>query len=204
MVLSLLVWIALVWFSGAMPWQVEEFVVRVGVTCTVAAAVALYMGLVWVPRLLGLLVPLARVVAVACAVLAGVVGVVAIWFEPMQEPVTARAIGVLTVVAVGGLFAAYAWAGLALVRAKLGADSSIAASRVRVALTCPRCGGACEVESGRPGRCGSCQLRVRVEVDEPRCVCGYLLYQLEASACPECGRAVPESERWAAARPDRK
>jgi rRNA maturation protein Nop10 len=35
-----------------------------------------------------------------------------------------------------------------------------------------------------------------VEVEEPRCACGYLLYQLAGDTCPECGRAVAAEDRW--------
>ena len=47
-------------------------------------------------------------------------------------------------------------------------------------------------------KCGSCGLRIRITVEEPRCSCGYLLYRLEGDTCPECGREIPEQDRWAA------
>ncbi|MFG0251941.1 MAG: hypothetical protein ACF8NJ_03610, partial [Phycisphaerales bacterium JB038] len=45
--------------------------------------------------------------------------------------------------------------------------------------------------------CQSCGLRIYLEVEEPRCACGYLLYQLQGDRCPECGRLIPWKDRWA-------
>ena len=39
-------------------------------------------------------------------------------------------------------------------------------------------------------RCRECGLALTIEVEEPRCVCGYLLYNLAGTSCPECGREV--------------
>ncbi len=33
-------------------------------------------------------------------------------------------------------------------------------------------------------------------VQEPRCPCGYLLYRLEGTSCPECGRTIDDQDRW--------
>ena len=61
--------------------------------------------------------------------------------------------------------------------------------RVRIDLGCPKCG---ERQTHRPGfaRCSGCGAGLFIEVEEPRCECGYLLYQLTGNTCPECGRAV--------------
>lgn len=74
------------------------------------------------------------------------------------------------------------------------------ARRVRTRVVCPRCESEVEVASNRQTRCPACRLRFRLVVEEPRCVCGYVLYRLEGDTCPECGRRVPEEDRWAAAR----
>jgi len=71
--------------------------------------------------------------------------------------------------------------------------------RLSMQATCPRCGlaQALAVDGGAEGsRCGRCRLRILVEIDEPRCACGYVLYKLSGDACPECGRPVPEEDRW--------
>lgn len=71
--------------------------------------------------------------------------------------------------------------------------------RLSMQATCPRCGlaQALAVGGGAEGsRCGRCRLRILVEIDEPRCACGYVLYKLAGDSCPECGRKVPEEDRW--------
>ena len=61
--------------------------------------------------------------------------------------------------------------------------------RVRIDLGCPKCGTR---QTHKPGfaRCSGCGASLFIEVEEPRCECGYLLYKLTGDACPECGRAV--------------
>ena len=62
--------------------------------------------------------------------------------------------------------------------------------RLSVHLDCPRCGLRQRVAGG-PSRCRGCRAGLLLEVEEPRCVCGYLLYRLEGRSCPECGEPVP-------------
>lgn len=62
-------------------------------------------------------------------------------------------------------------------------------------MTCPSCGERQEFRYG-PVRCAHCQRHILIEIEEPRCECGYLLYQLTSAVCPECGRPVPRELRW--------
>jgi hypothetical protein len=39
-----------------------------------------------------------------------------------------------------------------------------------------------------------------VVIEEPRCVCGYVLFRMSQETCPECGREVPEADRYTDAR----
>ncbi len=70
------------------------------------------------------------------------------------------------------------------------------AGQLRLALACPLCGERQEVPTGTP-RCRRCRARLTVEVEEPRCDCGYPLYRLRGERCPECGREIPPDRRWA-------
>jgi rRNA maturation protein Nop10 len=59
-----------------------------------------------------------------------------------------------------------------------------------VTLLCPRCGKKQQVPVGQ-SECSGCRLRIRVQIEEPRCAqCGYLLYGLTSDRCPECGTAI--------------
>lgn len=70
--------------------------------------------------------------------------------------------------------------------------------RLQIPITCPRCGLAQSLAAGggETSRCERCRLRIAIEIDEPRCSCGYALYRLTGTTCPECGREVPEADRW--------
>ena len=67
--------------------------------------------------------------------------------------------------------------------------------RVSIPVDCPRCGQGCELHVGH-STCPQCKLCFRLKLDEPRCRCGYLLYRVEAEACPECGRSIADHLRW--------
>lgn len=60
--------------------------------------------------------------------------------------------------------------------------------KLRLTMTCPEC-DQWQIHRPGPARCGDCGLRYIVEIKEPRCDCGYLLYQLQSNTCPECGKA---------------
>lgn len=66
---------------------------------------------------------------------------------------------------------------------------SMAPSKVTVQIICPRCRGSNLIHAGTD-RCPGCGLSISLQVEEPRCECGYLLYQLHQGRCPECGRPV--------------
>jgi len=56
-----------------------------------------------------------------------------------------------------------------------------------VSLTCPRCKTQHELPLGA-SECPECELEFLIEVNEKRCACGYPLYGLPTSVCPECGK----------------
>ena len=64
------------------------------------------------------------------------------------------------------------------------------ASVFQLELTCPRCEAELTLPSGI-ARCSQYRFALLIEVEELRCECGYLLFRLETSRCPECGRGVP-------------
>jgi hypothetical protein len=62
-------------------------------------------------------------------------------------------------------------------------------STMRMEIHCPRCGIDLEVMQG-PARCDACGLTMMIEIEEPRCECGYLSFALTTDTCPECGRSI--------------
>jgi hypothetical protein len=61
--------------------------------------------------------------------------------------------------------------------------------RAVLALACPHCGARQRLATGSH-RCRRCRRFLVIELEEPRCACGYLLYRLAGATCPECGRAI--------------
>jgi hypothetical protein len=70
--------------------------------------------------------------------------------------------------------------------------------RRELELLCPACGRPQLLKAGLD-HCRSCGVAIQMEIEEPRCECGYLLYRLQGETCPECGRLIPEIDRRAAA-----
>lgn len=68
-------------------------------------------------------------------------------------------------------------------------------SRISLRMTCPNCNEEQTLSTGL-SHCKSCKYTVLIEVDEPRCECGYLVYKLQSDTCPECGRIIEQSQRW--------
>jgi hypothetical protein len=68
----------------------------------------------------------------------------------------------------------------------------------KFAASCPRCGLSQQFAIGS-GACSGCGLTVRIELEEPRCACGYLLFRLKDGRCPECGRPIAQSASTAQA-----
>lgn len=75
-------------------------------------------------------------------------------------------------------------------------DRRMGDRHVGVRLRCPRCAAPAEIAANTAAACPSCKLLLRVQFEEPRCACGFLIYRLEGANCPECGRAVPDGLRW--------
>jgi hypothetical protein len=68
---------------------------------------------------------------------------------------------------------------------------------VDVSLRCPVCANDLQIKSNTDGCCSYCNLKIRVDAEELYCGCGYLLYKLQGTVCPECGKEIKAGERWA-------
>ena len=86
------------------------------------------------------------------------------------------------------------WAALVrtMVRSARKRESESIPQRFSLHLTCPKCSH----EQTLPGgltRCQACRFAMLIEVEEPRCECGYLLFKLQGDVCPECGRQITDA-----------
>jgi len=77
-----------------------------------------------------------------------------------------------------------------------GRNEEASINRAALAIACPRCA---RIQRMRcpGGSCEECGLVIRVDVDEPRCACGYLLFGIASDVCPECGRDI-RGKSWPA------
>ncbi len=195
--LALLIWLAVVWLEpwrwrGSTDW--EELFLKPGATFTIVAVWAAHLGLLALPRLDR--TP-ARITRRATVVLAGLLagGLVLVFCFEVFEDWSGRLIGVLSILTACGTAVTPTLALIEFVARR--SSSETLPSKVTVNLPCPRCRATQELRAG-PGKCQACGLRIVLEVEEPRCSCGYLLYQLKADRCPECGRQIAPDDRWGA------
>jgi len=193
--LALLIWLAVVWLEpwrwrGSTDW--EELFLKPGATFTIVAVWAAHLGLLALPRLDR---TQGRITRRATVVLAGLLagGLVLVFCFEVFEDWSGRLIGVLSILTACGTAVTPTLALIEFVARR--SSSETLPSKVTVNLTCPRCRATQELRAG-PGKCQACGLRIELEVEEPRCSCGYLLYQLKADRCPECGRQIPPDDRW--------
>jgi hypothetical protein len=201
-------WVLLIWMSVAIPWQYEEVMARVAGAFSVPAAAIVFVGMTVFPRARGGWVLASRRATASLVVFWAAFGEFALAMPGLAEAVVdmlfggqwfGRCVGASAVIIAAGTVAQPVL--IRLGRSTEGAESAIRGRRTPVSCRCPRCDAACTVDANVDASCASCGLRIRVELEEPRCACGYLLFGLESPGCPECGAPVPESARWRPARP---
>lgn len=201
---ALPIWIFIVWFESNLDGDVVEQLAKTAGSLTTISVVIAQCGLLLLPRLDG---PLAGFVRKATIIVSIALACTLIfmywWFEwidnYIDDELIARGMGVMGILtACGTVITPIVWKVQAVHR--VGSVDSIP-SRLRIDIKCPRCKTQQQLRTG-PAKCAKCGLRITVQVEEPRCACGYQLYRLESERCPECGRDVPEADRWAAGQTD--
>ncbi len=204
-VAALLVWLTLIWFHNSLGWTVERVILQIAGMFTIGALLAAQSGLLALPRFDHLRDNVVRRWTIGVSGLLATYAVILIWWYDQIERVIdgyilGRALGVLSIIAAcGTVVTPILWKVQSVKRG--GAGESVPLN-VEIRIVCPRC----HHEQGlKPGKraCAKCSLRISIELEEPRCACGYLLHRLENDRCPECGRAVEQRDRWAATGPSR-
>jgi hypothetical protein len=177
-------------------------VARFGGTFTVPAAVAAHWGLVSLARFGAPWPRLVQRATLGVTALLGAFILVLVWWgEAMMRARLLgdddiwRILGVLGILSACGTVVTPILYKMQSLRG--GPSGESVPLRLRLRLVCPRCAASIELPGG-PAKCTACGLHIAIQVEEPRCACGYLLHRLEGDRCPECGRAIPESDRWAA------
>ena len=192
---ALLHWSFMIWFE---PWRwsgwsgLDDLLWKVGATLTIIAIWCPHFGLLSLLRLdRGTFRWVRTVIHVITGLLAAVVMIV-FWTEEFGEWI-GKMIAVLAMLGGCGTLVTPI---LGIVERSSRTDSAESIQRkVMIDLTCPRCGFAQNMKAGS-AKCTGCGLRISIDVEEPRCACGYLLFQLTGDACPECGKPIEPEDRW--------
>ena len=201
-------WIGMIWLAPAVSLRQEILFARVAGGFCVPAAAIVFVGMTMFPRARGTGVLVARWSTASLVVFWACFGEFAIVLPQVAEDIVqlivgerwfARSVGASAVLVAAGTVAQPVL--IRLGRSTEGAEGAIRGRRTPVTCRCPRCAAECVLDANVDAACAACGLRIRVELEEPRCTCGYLLFGLESSGCPECGAPVPESARWRPSRP---
>lgn len=192
---ALCLWVFMVW---AEPWRwtgwgnIDEMFWKIGTTFTILAIWAPHFGLLGLLRLDRKAFRGVRIFTWVMAAGTSLVFMIAFWMEEFDDVVT-RLIAVLSMLGACGTLVTPI---LAFIENTSRKDSAETIDRkVQVQLSCPRCGTNQSIRAGRD-QCTQCGLRICIDVEEPRCECGYLLYKLTGENCPECGAAINSASRW--------
>lgn len=196
--------IGAIWVGDAIGWRNMEVPMRTIGAFGVAAGWCTWGGAVLFARSGGTLTAVVRwgtfgvvTFGTCCALFGLAVPDVAEWIvnEVLGEQLVARVLAASVVVALGGSIAQPVL--IRLFSAEQDASTGRMGDRhVGVHVRCPRCAAESEIAANTAAACPSCRLLLRVQFEEPRCACGFLIYRLEGANCPECGRAVPDELRW--------
>ncbi|MHC4946720.1 MAG: hypothetical protein ACYTG1_00450 [Planctomycetota bacterium] len=200
-VVSLVGWMHLTWRAGAMGPIDAVDAARVLVTTTLVGGGLAVFGLLATGPTRRPLHEAVRGVVIGAGLLASAALVLLLWSRLAERallPVGLTLAGATALAVLAGV------ADLALGRLDVARRRRIGDSvprQVTVELACPECGEERTAPSGL-SRCPECGTALLIEVEEPRCECGYLLYRLAGETCPECGRPVDPTRRWASERHD--
>lgn len=196
---SMAIFTTLVVFESRIHWETQELVSKIGVVfiiATIAIGHRMLVAPLLTHRRDAPLVRILKRTSLIATPITGVVLVVALYSSDwvVREEVFLRVFGVGLIVSACSTLALGA---MSMLIGKPGEDEpGLLGKRIPVDFTCPRCAQPVHATCGSETRCGSCKLKIVVKVEEPRCSCGYLLYQLESDTCPECGKAINPDDRW--------
>lgn len=194
--LSMSIFIAFVWLDSVLNYRWSPYFYKPGSIFLIIGCAAAHR-LIIVPLKVPLLAfrIIKRTALISAMILVAIVtfGIIFDGFGSLDE-LFVRLMAIASIFVAGATIAAGA---IAIFAPKPGEDEqgTLSAS-IPISLQCPRCDCTINAHSNKDARCPTCKLKVRIQIEEPRCLCGYLLYQLNTDTCPECGKPIPESEQW--------
>ncbi len=128
----------------------------------------------------------ARIGTIACIILLVVVIDLLILTEGFGAGGVVQLIGTLAILDVCGTVAVPILHRVSAVAR----HDSIQSAALEVTMTCPRCADSRARPIGR-SKCVACGLGINLEIEEEHCTkCGYVLFGVVSSACPECGNPI--------------
>ncbi len=195
--LAFLVWVFLIWAESVLRGSSEELLAKLGGTLSLLAVPLAPVGLIALPDLHARWTQSVRRLVYVCVFIFAALFTFMIWASDYidwpVEDVLWRAVGVFAILSAAGVILVPVFWKLQGLKEQ---TRTTLPQRLLVRLICPRCESEQAISAGT-GKCRNCGLRLNIDVEEPRCTCGYLLFQLQGERCPECGREIPEKDRWA-------
>ena len=171
-----------IWIPVAQP---EGFYKLVFISCVVAVAIP-HIGLLSLARLRAPYEWIRRGCVTVIVMLAGQVALSII--GEIESESWYRFMGVLGILDVCGTIAVPVLHRVSAIRIQ--DDIQTLDNRPMISMTCPRCGNGQSLCMGR-SRCGYCGLKFSIKIEEDHCSkCGYSLYKIESTTCPECGTPI--------------
>ncbi len=188
-----------IWYESTLTWSTQERVIQIAITLLILGVALAHTGIFSLIRTHSRLLFWVKNATTVCLWSAATAVVLMFWLGDLIGSTTAFMVLMMTT----GLLSLATLVGTVVVplaavsQANRESDPvESVASRLTIRLECPDCGTRQTLGTGAV-RCVSCRATLLIEVEEPRCKCGYLLYRLVGDQCPECGRAIPPEERWA-------
>jgi hypothetical protein len=178
---SLAITSVMVWWSKSIDYEalVKAFFISI-----VLAVAFPHIGLVGMARLRSSWAIIQLGTVVMIVILAGQI-ISSIVFE-MKDETWYRFIGIFSIVVACGTVSVPI---LHKVSALQGREA-VKTTALMLNIKCPRCSTNQELGVGA-SKCVKCALKFRIEIEEEQCrKCGYPLYQLESTTCPECGTPI--------------
>jgi len=188
-----------IWYESTLTWSTQERVIQIAITLLILGVALAHTGIFSLIRTHSRLLFWVKSATTVCLWGAGTALVLTFWLADLMGSMRVFMALVITT----GLLSLATLVGTVVV--PLAAVSQAnretdpvesVASRLTIRLECPDCGTRQTLGTGAV-RCVSCRASLLIEVEEPRCKCGYLFYRLVGDQCPECGRVIPLEERWA-------